>query len=47
MSHNVVLGGLVNESVEQLVGTVMPCAGTKVSRSAGIHDVLRFKMSVY
>ena len=47
MSHNTVLGGLVNELVGQLEGMVKPSAGTKVLRSAGVQCVLMFTVFVY
>ena len=47
MSHNIVLGGLVNEFSEQFDAKVMPWAGTNLSRAAGVQFLSMFIVSVY
>ena len=47
MSHNIVLGGLVNEFSEQFDAKVMPWAGTNLSRAAGVQFLPMFNVFMY
>ena len=47
MSHNIVLGGLLNEFAEQFDANVMPWAGTNLSRAAGVQFLSMFIVSMY
>ena len=47
MSHNIVLGGLLNEFAEQFDANVMPWAGTNLSRAAGVQFLPMSNVSMY